>query len=248
MDYQQAELKLTGRNKLRRKLANNTYLERHEDGSIAIRLHNTDVVTFISNGDTRLDSGGWRTPTTKDRINNYMPGGWRISQSNGQWYIGKHGKGYQWEEAGLFADGMLVLADGSLSGVVPLETVRENLKTRRRVQKYASSYIAAFRSGKVPAPSAGDCFFCGMREVGTNVPLGECSHNSDHLLLHLEEKYYVPSLLVRALEVMPSSISMKDTVARQWQDGEPSPWGDFIYTQLQKNLSRYILRQLGQAA
>ena len=71
-NYEDAAKLLTGRCRTRRKLENNTYLERHDDGDIAVVLHGTDVVTFKPNGDIILDTGGWQTPTTKDRMNRYQ--------------------------------------------------------------------------------------------------------------------------------------------------------------------------------
>jgi transposase len=47
MKYNELNAKLTGRNASRRKLENNTYVERREDGSITIRLHETDILTFL---------------------------------------------------------------------------------------------------------------------------------------------------------------------------------------------------------
>lgn len=65
----------------RLRLANNTTLEARtipseptESGTrwirqaYAIRLHGTDVVTFMPDDSIRLDSGGWQTPTTRERI------------------------------------------------------------------------------------------------------------------------------------------------------------------------------------
>lgn len=41
----------------------------------AVRLHNTNVVTFYSNGDVTLDTGGWLTRTTLHRMRGFLPGG-----------------------------------------------------------------------------------------------------------------------------------------------------------------------------
>jgi hypothetical protein len=73
MDYQSASEQLTGRCKERRKLGNNTYLVRRSETAIAVLLHSTDIVTFHSNGDIDIYTGGWNTVTTKDRINGYSP-------------------------------------------------------------------------------------------------------------------------------------------------------------------------------
>jgi len=72
MNYLKANDQLSGRCKDRRKIANNTYLERRANGNIALRLHNTDVLTFSPNGDVRFDSGGWLTVTTKQRMNEFQ--------------------------------------------------------------------------------------------------------------------------------------------------------------------------------
>jgi hypothetical protein len=78
-----AALVKRGRNG-RKKLKNNTYLyPRGED--YAVRLHYTDVVTIHADGTYTLNSGGWDTPTTKDRINAYSPA--RVASERGEWII-----------------------------------------------------------------------------------------------------------------------------------------------------------------
>lgn len=73
-NYTALDERLTGRCKLRRKIANNTYAERRGE-AIAVRLHDTDVVTFHPNGDIQLNTGGWFTVTTKERMNSMLPHG-----------------------------------------------------------------------------------------------------------------------------------------------------------------------------
>lgn len=73
--YAAADALLTGRNSQRRKIANNTWLERRPDGSIAARLHDTDVVTWTTDGRVEFRTGGWNTVTTRERFNRYAPEG-----------------------------------------------------------------------------------------------------------------------------------------------------------------------------
>lgn len=83
--YAEAGALLTGRCEHRRKLGNNTYLERIAAGyAISIRLHQTHVVTFHPNGSITLNSGGWRTVTTKRRMNQ---AGARVFQDKFVWYV-----------------------------------------------------------------------------------------------------------------------------------------------------------------
>lgn len=79
--YTQLMTKLGNREK--RKLGNNTYLEKRGETKLAIRLHATDVLLFEPDKVT-VQTGGWRTLTTKDRINSYAP--CTIYQAKGQWY------------------------------------------------------------------------------------------------------------------------------------------------------------------
>lgn len=66
-------------------LANNTRLYKAGD-DYEIWLHNTPVVTIHANGTYTLESNGWRTRTTKDRINSYSPA--CVYQRRRVWYIG----------------------------------------------------------------------------------------------------------------------------------------------------------------
>jgi hypothetical protein len=67
------------------KLAHNTTLEaweRQQDGRkvFAVRLHDTFIVMFNQDDSIELDSGGWQTVTTRDRMNRC---GVKISMSGG---------------------------------------------------------------------------------------------------------------------------------------------------------------------
>jgi len=89
MDFQTATSKLIdkrGRNRPTKKLKNNTYLVRIDSDSIGVQLHNTIVVTIHKDGTYTLNSGGWQTVTTKQRINEYCPV--RVNQRKFQWYVG----------------------------------------------------------------------------------------------------------------------------------------------------------------
>lgn len=245
MNYRNADLQLTGRNKDRRKLANNTYLERRGK-DIAIRLHNTDILTYSSDGTVTVDVGNWLTVTTKHRLNEYLEG-YSIQQERGTWYVSK-GQ----ERVGVFHNGMQIDPLGRLVGAEPLGEARENSKLRRRVNQYSKDYVAALFNGDVPKPGAGDCFFCGLR-TGNGNTMGEEFHDRSHILSHLDEKYYVPSLVARAMETGPVSQVMRWAIGEKWFPEQfPSNGHSFAdkYTrdQIAKVLGRYILRQLGQVA
>ena len=72
-------------NRKERKIGNNTYAYIEYDGSVSIALHGTVVVRLFENGLVQLNSGGWRTSTTKNRINKYSPVS--IYQKNYEWFL-----------------------------------------------------------------------------------------------------------------------------------------------------------------
>lgn len=248
MNYITANDKLQGRNSLSRKVGNNTYLVRNSSvpgDSIHLKLHNTYIVTWYTDGRIELNTGGWFTVTTKARINEFI-GAYGISQERGIWYLTSYCNGKHTTH-GVFADGLIINPDDTFTGLLPLDDAKEKNKLRRRVNLFAKHYIEEFQAGNIPAPSNGDCFYCVMRTVDGNIPLGEAVHDKDHIMSHLEESYFVPSILNRAFETLPHSPAMGWALAKHW-GGQDIPVPDFVYDQLRKNVSRYLLRQLGQAA
>jgi hypothetical protein len=63
-------------------------------GSIAVSYHGTLVAEVFLDGRVKLRDGGWKTVTTKLRMNQfanqYVQGAFSISQAKGVWYITKH--------------------------------------------------------------------------------------------------------------------------------------------------------------
>jgi len=166
-----------------RKIGNNTF-EYTLNGTRVIRLHHTDIMTFNDDGSVTLNSGGWTTPTTKDRMNNYMPPGWSIYQKSFIWYLQR--LPYETGTTYIYADGMTLHMDGTATGAGTLPD-KELIK---RIKAYCKAFAAAL---PVEQPGGGDCFGCSMFGEAGNPDTG-------HLLQHIEESYFVPTLLVRAMK------------------------------------------------
>jgi hypothetical protein len=81
------------------KIGNNTLQITLDDGRVITRLHNTDIVTRMPNGDMVLDSGGWQTSTTASRL---REAGVDLTVKKGKWFVG--GKPFQ--------DGMVISKSG----------------------------------------------------------------------------------------------------------------------------------------
>lgn len=240
MNYREALVKLSGRTS--RKIDNNTYLIKTGD-KIAVRLHQTDILTYEPTGRVVLNSGSWQTVTTKDRINHYLPYGFRIQQVSNVWYlIDNKGKKY------LYKDGIIIGVKGGLKGATKHTEKREKkvMGFKKQINAYVNGFITALFAGKVPPPSSGDCWHCSMKTKEGRT-MGELS-KSDHIVQHIKQKYYVPSLLMNAIKEIPVSKVAMWTLGGLWGQGsreETKSFDDIAKRQLSSSLRRYIYRNVG---
>ena len=155
-----------------------------------IRLHDTNVLSFLGNRIV-LNSGGWKTHTTKDRLNTFLPQPFKVYSDKGIWYLYSNGI-----DPVPFFDGMAI-RNGKILNV--RKGVSE-MKAQQRTKKLIRRYCNAIKELDVlPEPNAGDCFYCHMIEVKTKKPLGEVIRDKDHLFMHLKELYVHGSLLWNAI-------------------------------------------------
>jgi len=96
-DYDSANRFLDGKNS--RKLAHNTLVHRDRPGdAIRVRYHNTDVVTYHLGGSIELNSGGYQTVTTKQRMNQLLPPGHGVYQHRHEWFVQTPNGSYPFED------------------------------------------------------------------------------------------------------------------------------------------------------
>lgn len=182
-DHAAALARLGGR--ASRKLANNTYLLALPGGAVGLKLHATVILTWHADGRVVFNSGGYQTVTTKQRMNAFGPSGVSVWSDKGLWHI-KAAAG----PVLIFQDGVTLNGDGSITGAAE-DNGRKIREQRKRITEYANSYVSALLGGNVPPPSGGDYWICLF-------PTVEGRPDTEHLLSHLDEKYYVPSLLLNA--------------------------------------------------
>ena len=97
-------------NKDGRVIGNNTrvmFADADSYDPVAIRLHSTNVVTFYRDGRIVLDSGGWQTVTTKDRMNSVLPQRFRVFAKDHVWFVSDNRTGSTIP----FSDGMTLVND-----------------------------------------------------------------------------------------------------------------------------------------
>lgn len=152
----------------------NTWLKRHED-HIGVHFVESEIMRYYEDGTIVLDSDGWQTHTTKQRMNDYLPWEWGISQNKGLWSLYRHERvpalnptyegDYDVKSTCYpFNDGITITPEGTVAGH-DAKGAEERERLLKQVNKYVKGYVDALARGDVPAPGLGDCFYCQMRVV-----------------------------------------------------------------------------------
>jgi hypothetical protein len=176
----------------RKKVANNTYVERRSAIAIAVRFHDTDVVTYYSNGAMSLATGGWYSMSTKDRIDRFTPTGVRIFSEMGRWMItvaaitttDEYGTRDlpDWTSSVPFFDGMTLSPDERVGtySTIKIDTTAED-RHNAMVRKLMRSWSKKLATDKLIEQECAQCQ--GAEENG--VSIGDQLHVTKHLLDHL---------------------------------------------------------------
>ena len=160
--------------KASKKIANNTVKIEFADGTKAIRLHDTNVV-IEKNGIKELFTKGFKTNTTKDRINMYIAPAY-IRQSDHVWYVCSDQKEIP------FFDGIKIKDGKVLNASKAPKIGKRHDQLKRKIEKFVNRITEA----NLPRPEPGDCFIC---QFGKD----SCLYS------HLQENYLHGSLLVAAM-------------------------------------------------
>lgn len=234
------------------KLDNNTY-SRLEKEKIIIKLHDSDIIELLPDS-IMLDSCGFKTSTTKDRLNKALsPCKMSIYQDKFIWYIAAWG---DYGNKNIYQDNMTIKFNPDnyevlkIDGLGNMDDIKRINQLKRRIDKYSDKFIKALFNNEVEKPSNGDCFYCLMREVNSSIPIGELNNDNSHIESHMEEDYFVPSLLMRSIEIFSVSLMAKSILYSLWyeSDNDKLAWGeDITKDQLKSSLKRYIRRQFNIA-
>jgi len=71
---------------IRKSLPNTRFYRNKESGEHWVEFYNTDILKWDRNGNLTVDNGGFRKIVTRDRINQFLPDGWRIHPYQGEWF------------------------------------------------------------------------------------------------------------------------------------------------------------------
>lgn len=159
-----------------RTIGSNIWRYQRSDGTVVVRYYETDIVSTTLDGTTTLNSGGFRTITTKKRINQHLFGSWNLYTNEGVWYL-SDGK----KERFIFRDGITINPDGTITGAGQNEGSIGDLQ--RKIKQYCN---AMKDLDQLPLPGTGDCFICRMPEP-------------DCIESHLDEIYIHGTLILNAM-------------------------------------------------
>jgi len=67
-------------------LRNTHFYRNREKGEYWIKFHNTNILHWDRHKNLFVDTGGYLTMTTKERVNGFLPRNWRIWSFHGGWY------------------------------------------------------------------------------------------------------------------------------------------------------------------
>lgn len=109
LDFDSLESELGSRDK--KKIGYETIIRRIDDFTMAVKYHNTDIITIDVSNIVKLNNGGWDSRTTKDRMNQFLRcRDIYINQKNYEWFITS-------KETGTipYVNGMQIHPDGHIS-------------------------------------------------------------------------------------------------------------------------------------
>lgn len=212
---------------------------------ITVTYHGHPIVNFYPDRLT-LSSCGWMTSTTKERLNWFIPQGWRVYQEKGVWYVWN----YETKQTYTFSDGITFMNNGAVYNMGSDSAEKAVKDMTRRIREYVEGFITSLKAGQIPAPSGGDCWYCYMKDSVTGKSLGDMSGDHSHLDSHMRSSYYVPSLLFTALEFGKACDFAKYAVCQYMglAEGTPNEWMTGIMERdIKSCLTRYLKTRLGIA-
>lgn len=174
--------------KLIKKTRAQTEAIRLNDGSIAIRLYDTYIMTAHPDGTYTIDTGGWRTMLTKARLNEYLPD-MHIDSKNGLWTLRFAGRTVYFFE-GMHVDpdrGLVLNDDGG--------EAEELAALKREINAYAKEIARRWDDR--------ECHFGDSKwfRIAITARLEPDEKVAEHIMLELEHPRYPAELVAGAILV-----------------------------------------------
>jgi hypothetical protein len=214
----------------------NTFRYATTDNREVIRLHHTDIVESLGNGRFRLNSGGFKTITTKDRMNHGLrlfDSKFYVYSERGLWFVQER---HSERQPIPFRDGMVIPDSFDL----PAERKRAEragaaaLKLKARISAFVCETLAD--GSELPVPNGGDCLLCWADIASMDSDRNATFGSPDHIESHVKEKYMHGSLIRAAFR----SAGLTDYAMRLYcYSGRPD------HKRVRQIVRKYIGKRLG---
>jgi hypothetical protein len=146
-----------------------------------IRFHHTDILIFHPNI-ISINSGGWKTRSTKNRINAYLPVGYNLQSERNFWIL------FTPDNRIPYRDHMIINLNSKNKTNYPI-ALKQYRKEQKSITDFINRYAKKLLSGTMQKPDAGDCWICQFAIQNPE------KKDAGHLHSHIKEKYLVPSLI-----------------------------------------------------
>lgn len=179
--------------------ARSTLAINYADGSKAIRYHDTDVVTFKKNK-VILNSGGFRTSTTKARMNEHLKmSNLTVFTDKGIWYVCPIGN---WDQKEYFYDGITFDVTGKLLSKSKAPVLKKINNTKKAIARFVKQVD---KLNNIPMPN-GEEVKVSAKLLNTEVSgdliyqaLYERNYNNPYVIMEMNCKTFIKCALRRFL-------------------------------------------------
>tara|TARA_R100000306_G_C4367031_1_gene138162 strand:- start:499 stop:1416 length:918 start_codon:yes stop_codon:yes gene_type:complete len=191
---------------------------------VAVQYHNTDIILLKRKGQVVLNDGGWRTATTKSRLNEFSdPFIW---SEKGTWYFSLGKEDYIWNTPITIKDGEVIKSDSSGYGMFSQKKndgglLRNTVEPWRNhsvaQQKAIRGYALAYKNRALSGVLKAQCPNCFRGDMTSQ-------QWKDHLRGHLKDKVYPRELGIRIIRewMHPGSLSYSPQYRQKCPGLQPS--------------------------
>jgi hypothetical protein len=240
---------------------NNTRVIRKKGamGYCAIKYHDTEIVKYFPNEVIELNTDGWFTYSTRERMNAFQ-NRFQVYTNQRIMYLSYYDKTYLYQDHMVLHPNGTVTINDSIIPPITKQSLKKKVKLKSKVNDYVKQFMDKFFNHEINRPSKGDCFYCqGMVDkaevINDNIVIkGKCD-DGDHIISHIKQKYFVPTLLVNALNeneeigIYGLAPIDKHNIAyyfkeNGWEETQPM-MSDMTRKRLTLILKRYINKRVG---
>jgi len=223
-----------------------------ERTAIGVRYHDTFVLIWNEDGSIELYTRGYRTMTTRRRMNTYLPKPWEIHTEGGVWYLSEGSFG---SLRSVFVEGITLTPDAPCHEDVvyqPRDGEEEKkliLWEREAVRTYAARYVGLLWAGRLATPTPAQCLQCfendlpALRYATTN-----------HLRRHVLANTYPSMVIINALKaagykdwVMPQAMAYLDHSSAELCAKKETLRFPLPYAATKRALLRFLLTHMGHS-